>query len=119
MLRNKILLMCSCVILLLCSKSGAQDEFTYNALGKRNPFIPLVTSDGRLLKLEQEQGASDLVIKGIIYDKHGVSYAIVNADVVGVGDSVGDYRVLKILPNKVVFVKEGQAVEIEMSKEEN
>lgn len=106
------------VLILFCAAAMAQDEFTYDSRGKRNPFIPLVTPDGRLLKLEQEQGVQDLNIHGIIYDKLGVSYAIVNSDVVGVGDTVGDYRVLKVLPNKVIFIKDGQAVEIEISKEE-
>jgi len=118
MLRNKIFFLGSCVLLFLCSISLAQVDFTYDSKGKRNPFIPLVTPDGRLLKLEQEQGVNDLAIQGIIYDKNGISYAIVNANVVGVGDSVGDYRVLKVLPNKVVFIKDGQAVESELIKEE-
>jgi hypothetical protein len=118
MLRNKKAFLYFCVLVFLCSVSWAQDELSYDSKGKRNPFIPLVTPDGRLLKLEQEQGVRDLNIHGIIYDKLGVSYAIVNSDVVGVGDSIGDYRVLKVLPNKVVFIKDGQAVEIEMNKEE-
>ncbi|MCX5710137.1 MAG: hypothetical protein NT088_05375 [Candidatus Omnitrophica bacterium] len=118
MLRNKAVFAVFCFFVFLCAVALAQETFTYDAKGKRNPFIPLVTPDGRLVKLEQEQGGRDLVIQGIIFDKHGVSYAIVNAYVVGVGDSVGDYRVLKILPNKVIFIKDGQAVEIEMTKEE-
>lgn len=117
MLRNRILL-CFCGLLLLCAIASAQDEFTYDAKGKRNPFIPLVTPDGRLVKLEQDQGGQDVAIQGIIFDKHGVSYAIVNSNVVGVGDNIGDYRVLKIMPNKVIFIKDGQAVEIGMAKEE-
>ena len=95
----------------------AQQEFKYDSKGKRNPFIPLVTSEGRLLKLDKEETASDLSIQGIIYDKQGRSYAIVNNSVVGVGDIIGDYQVLKVEENKVVFIKEGQLTEIEIHKE--
>ncbi|MDD5476642.1 MAG: hypothetical protein PHG87_00305 [Candidatus Omnitrophica bacterium] len=97
-----------------------QGEFVYDAKGKRNPFIPLVTAEGRLLKLDKEEAASSggLSIEGIIYDKLGRSFAIVNAAVVGIGDYVGDYQVLKIFENKVVFIKDSQPLEVGLIKEE-
>jgi hypothetical protein len=98
--------------------SFAQEEFAYDSKGKRDPFIPLVTPDGRLLKLEQEQTRGELSLEGIIYDKNGVSYAIVNGDIVKVGDAAGNYQVLKIEKNKVIFIKDGEPSEIEL-KEDN
>lgn len=98
--------------------SFAQSEFTYDAQGKRNPFIPLVTSDGKLLKLEREETTGDLFLEGIIYDEHGVSYAIVNSKVVKIGDLVDDYQVLKIEKEKVIFIKDDEPVEIELKKGE-
>lgn len=95
-----------------------QGQFTYDAKGKRDPFIPLVTSDGRLLKLDKEETSSGPLLEGIIYDEHGLSYAIVNGEVVHVGDKVGDYQVLKIEKNKIIFIKGGQTTEIELKKEE-
>jgi hypothetical protein len=104
---------------LLTLRSFAQEEFLYDSKGRRNPFIPLVTSDGRLLKLDKEEKVKgDLAIEGIIYDKNGRSFAIVNAGVVGVGDYVGDYQVLKIETSKVIFIKEGQTKEEIFQKEE-
>ena len=96
----------------------AQDEYVYDSRGKRNPFLPLITSDGRLLKLDKEEGVKGLVIEGIIYDKHGLSYAIVNGDVVQIGDKVGGYQVLKIESDKVVFIKDAKSLEVELKKEE-
>ncbi len=96
----------------------AQKEFTYDARGKRDPFIPLVTPDGRLLKLEKEETLSGLSLEGIIYDEHGLSCAIVNGEVVRVSDKVGDYQVLKIEKNKVIFIKSGQTLEVELKEEE-
>jgi len=96
-----------------------QEEFTYDARGRRNPFIPLVTSDGRLMKLDKdkEEVKGELSLEGIIYDKHGRSYALVNGSVVAVSDFVGEYQVLKIEQNKVIFIKNGQTTEIELKKE--
>ena len=100
--------------------SFAQGEFVYDAKGKRNPFIPLVTPEGRLLKLDKLEATSvqGLAIEGIIYDKFGRSFAIVNANVVGIGDVVGDYQVLKIQENKVIFIKDGEPLEVELTKED-
>lgn len=98
--------------------SYAQDEFTYDAKGRRNPFIPLVTSEGMLLKLDKEELKGDLTIEGIIYDKNGRSYAIVNATVVEIGGTIGDYQVLKIEEKKVIFIKQGQIIEMELMEEE-
>ena len=52
-----LILNCSFVFCLLnfTLTCFAQEQFTYNAKGKRDPFIPLVTADGRLLKLDQEE----------------------------------------------------------------
>lgn len=98
--------------------TSAQETGMYNLGEKRDPFIPLVTSDGRLLSLKEKEAVGGLSLEGIIYDEHGLSYAIVNGRVVKIGDGIGDYRVLKVEKNKVIFVKEGQAMEVELKKEE-
>jgi len=105
-----------CLAFLTCC--FAQEQFLYEAKGKRDPFIPLVTPDGRLLKLEQEEGVAGLLLEGIIYDKNGTSCAIVNSEIVRLGDKVGEFQVLKIEEKKVIFIKEGQIIEVEIKKEE-
>ncbi|OGX18544.1 MAG: hypothetical protein A3K83_07640 [Omnitrophica WOR_2 bacterium RBG_13_44_8b] len=106
---------CILCFLLTCF---AQEDYVYDSKGKRNPFIPLITSDGRLLKLDKEEGVTGLSIEGIIYDKHGLSYAIANGEVVKIGDSIGGYQVLKIESNKVIFIKDAKSLEVELNKEE-
>jgi len=106
------------LVLAITSTLFAQGEFLYDAKGRRNPFIPLVTPDGRLLKMEQQEGLAGLSLEGIIYDKNGVSYAIVNCEILKIGDNVGDYQILKIENNKVIFIKDGEPTEVEL-KEEN
>lgn len=96
--------------------SFGEGEFVYDAKGKRNPFIPLVTSKGELL-LEKEENIAGILLEGIIYDKNGLSYAIVNGEVVKVGDKIGDYQILKVEKNKVIFIKEGQISEVELKEE--
>jgi len=109
------------VIFIVCLFSfvyAASGEFIYDSKGKRNPFVPLVTPDGKLLKLDDGENSTGIALEGIIYDEKGVSYAIVNQDVVKVSDVVGEYQVLKIEKNRVIFVKDGEPLEIELKKEE-
>ena len=95
-----------------------EKQFVYDSKGKRNPFIPLVTEDGRLVNLDKvEVPVGDVSVEGIIFDKKGRSYAIVNGAVVGIGDAIAGYEVLKIENNKVLFIKDGQIKEFIMHKE--
>lgn len=98
--------------------SSAEEQFKYDPKGRRNPFIPIVTSDGKFLKLESEEDISnkELVLQGIIYDKSGLSFAIVNGTVVKTGDMVEGYQVLKIDKNKIIFIKDGQLSEVRLKK---
>ncbi|MFH1413651.1 MAG: hypothetical protein ABIG56_02265 [Candidatus Omnitrophota bacterium] len=97
--------------------ANADQDYVFDAGGKRNPFSPLVTSEGLLLKLDAPRSGTGLYLEGIIFDENGKSYAIVNAEVVMVGDRVNDYQLLKIEKNKVFFSKEGQITEILLEKE--
>jgi len=117
LLNKKIIIFLFCGLILPCA--FGQVDFNYDAKGKRNPFIPLVTPEGRLLKLDKQDNSTQqgLAIEGIIYDKFGRSFAIVNANVVGIGDMVGDFQVLKILENKVIFIRNGEPLEVELNKE--
>jgi hypothetical protein len=116
-------------VCVLCVASGVfayeQQEFVYDSGDRRDPFVQLVSSDGRFVQIEPvrkdeeaESSESALRIEGIIYDKFGLSYALVNGSVVKVGEFVNDFQVLKIEPDKVVFIKEGQPLDVFLQKEE-
>ena len=96
----------------------AQEQFKYDSHGKRDPFIPLVTSDGRLINLETIEKKGDLKLEGIIYDENGLSYAIVNGMVAKIGDKIEDNQVLKIQKNKIIFIKDGSIFELRLKEEE-
>lgn len=97
---------------------AAEEDFVYDPEGKRNPFIPLVTRDGKLLKLDSDKGEGGMSLEGIIYDEQGISYAIINNEVVKIGDNINGYDILRIEENKVIFIKEGEPLELELKKEE-
>jgi hypothetical protein len=94
-------------------------QFQYDSLGFRNPIIPLVTPEGRILQLDKkpEQSKGIFALEGIIFDPYGVSYAIVNGMIVKTGDRIGDSQVLKIEKNRLMCIKDGQISVIELKKE--
>lgn len=86
----------------------------------RDPFLPLVTEDGRLLEWEGSSSDSNntWTLEGIIFDPQGDSYAVINNDVVKAGDVIDDYQVSQIQPDKVILKRDDQSVEIELRKED-
>ena len=81
----------------------------------RNPFMPLVTPDGRLISLDKQKTKLDLVVEGTVFDKYGRSYAVVNGIITEVGDSIDGFRVLKVEEGKVTFMKDGQTKVVEVT----
>jgi hypothetical protein len=124
MLKNERGIVTVLVLFSLVLLSGravfAGDKFVYDPAGKRDPFIQLVTPDGRFQKLEADEAKEanpQLKLEGIMYDSAGVSYAIVNGLVIEVSDEVDGYQVIKINSNSVIFRKDDQEKEILLKKE--
>lgn len=107
----KTALACAPAICILISAGGKA-----LASGKRDPFIPLVTSDGRLIQPAVPYGEDDVRLEGFIYDQTGSSLAIINGAVAGVGDSVRGFRVIKIEADKVTLMKDGELKEMLLQK---
>jgi len=112
-----IVCMTACLACVVAAR--AQEGFVYNDHGKPDPFIPWVTADGRLqvLVAQERKNDDELKIEGIIYDTRALSFAIINGEVVKVGDRIQGYQVLKIEENKVIVIKEGQPKEILLPEE--
>ncbi|MCX5715251.1 MAG: hypothetical protein NT033_10770 [Candidatus Omnitrophica bacterium] len=114
-----ILMFFVCLVVFVCRYVFAQERFTYDQKGKRNPFIPLITADGRLVQLDavEDKRSDDILVEGIIYDEKGVSFAVVNSNVVKVGDRVLGFEVMAIEKNKLVLKKDDKVREVILSKE--
>lgn len=101
--------------------SGAEPEsrkvFVYDSQDKRDPFLPLVSPEGVVLEPHiTEKSEEKPQLEGIIYETGGSSYAVVNGEVIKSGDACGGYQVLEIQPEKVIFVKGSEKLEIELKK---
>lgn len=102
---------------MLGSAFAAAEDYVYSYQGKRDPFIPLITSAGYLVNLEPTE-EKKINVEGIMYDSRGSSMAIVNGELVRVGDTVGSAVVVGIEPNKVTVIQDNQKIEVELRREE-
>ena len=95
----------SVLILFFANLVYAQETFVYDDHGKRDPFVPLVSSAGMVVTYDEDLSVNDLVLEGIVSDATGNNAAIVNGKVVKVHDQVGPYVVDVIAVDHVEFLK--------------
>ena len=76
--------------------------FVYKRQG-RDPFWPLVTKDGRLIRGFGSVSFENLYLEGIVWDPYGSSIAMISGLILREGDSIGDFEVLKIESNRVTL----------------
>ncbi|MFH1504156.1 MAG: hypothetical protein ABIH08_02035 [Candidatus Omnitrophota bacterium] len=75
-----------------------QECFSYEG---RDPFSPLVSKGGMIL-IAEEMEISGLALDGIIYSQ-GESLTVINNEILKEGDSLGEYRVIKIKEREVIL----------------
>lgn len=96
-----------------------EPQSAYDDGGRRNPFLPLVTAEGKLIaRSEREEQSKPLLLQGIMTDGAGRSFAVINGEVVSAGSPVGPYKVEKIERGKAVLHGDGGTVELILDKEE-
>lgn len=93
---------------------ASTEDFRYNAKGKRDPFFPLVTPDGRLTAPASTKKAV-VMLEGVIWDPDGDSAAMINGTVVEPGDEVEGYRIVTIVKDGVVLERDGKLMKVRLA----
>jgi len=93
------------------------EGFVYDAKGERDPFLRLVDEHGVVYNYDQDIIKTDMNLGGILSGLGG-NIAIVNNDVVSVGDMVGNYTVEGISTDTVILRKGQDELELKLKKEE-
>lgn len=94
------------------------ERFSYESKGKRDPFMPLVTSQGYIVNIEDELLVADMNLEGIIYDTGGKSMAVINGKVVKAGDNIGRYAIKEIRKDQVVLTVDEEENILELLRED-
>lgn len=95
-----------------------QDAPKYDRANKRNPFIPIVTNDGQLVNIREDDEKTEMNLEGIIYDKDGQSMAIINGQILRKNDNIGDGKIVEIRKDGVVYIKDGEVFKLDLKREE-
>ena len=92
------------MIFLISDAVADAPRASYDAHGKRDPFIPLITRGSSagtgLLGVESIE---DIVVEGIVYDPRKGSIVIANGAVLKEGQKQGFVRVVEVRPKGAVF----------------
>ncbi|MFA4992157.1 MAG: hypothetical protein WC569_06225 [Candidatus Omnitrophota bacterium] len=100
----------------------AEGLFKYDAKGKRDPFVPLVSGGyggpgGYASDAYAVNSTEDVRLEGIVWDEVKGSVAIINGEIVKEGQELGSIKVLKIHKDNVIFDVGGSEVKVELSTE--
>ena len=106
-------------IVILAWPAFAEDgAFSYNAKGRRDPFIPLISESGGYASDAYEASAvEDIRLEGIVWDDVKGSIAIINGEIAREGDSLGAIKILKINKDSVIFDISGESVKVELNRD--
>jgi hypothetical protein len=95
----------------------AAEDFVYKYQGRRDPFVPLITPAGFLINLEPADDKK-LNVEGIMFDAKGASMAIINGELMSIGDTIGSAVVSAIEANKVIVIQDNEKIELELRRGE-
>jgi type II secretory pathway component PulC len=91
------------------SFASDQELFIYDSQGNRDPFMALLTKDGRPVTVYGSiSSIGDVVVEGILFDPQGGSFVIINDMILKHGDSISGVTVKKIEINSVVLSFKGE-----------
>lgn len=107
MKKTRLIILYIFIINLLITPSilSGEEIFNYDSKNKRDPFIPLVTKSGVYtpsLAMNIESVA-DIFLEGTMVDPQGRSLAIVNGQVIKVGDQIGVFKVIRIEAARMII----------------
>ena len=97
---------------------AAADVFQYESHGHRDPFIPLIGQDKNSVgKLSEVTSVEDLRLEGIAVEANRTRTAIINGEMLKVGQKVGFIEVKSMTATMVVIVMGGKEYTLKLSEE--
>ncbi len=91
------------------------DEFRYDSHGKRDPFLSPTTQS----VAEGQLSHGELKLEGIVVDKKGQSYAVVNSEIVREGQKFQGFLLKKITTHEVTFQRDDEIFKIPLRQDDD
>lgn len=90
-------------------------KFVYDAKDKRDPFIPYISKDGKILALPGVLG--EVVLEGISQIQKGDSVCVIDGVVFREGETCGNFKIIKIKIDSIIVSCNNKEYEIELKEE--
>ncbi len=104
-------------ILIVAPPVYAQDKaHTYDEHGKVDPFRPILSEVGAVIKYDTEITINDMILEGIVADPKGNNVAIINGKIVKPADKAGPFTVEAIGVEQVDLSKDGEHFMLKLKK---
>ncbi len=90
------------------------EEIRYDKGARRDPFV--APMDVEAMRAGST-GHDALSVEGIVFDPKGSSYAVIGGEIYREGESVQGSKILRILPDRVIFFQENEEIVIWLRQE--
>jgi len=105
---------CVAIIFSVTNFSVANEQnFVYDSKEKRDPFLSLIGKNVKLTDVELLESIDDVRVEGVIIEPNRVSSAIVNGQILKVGDFMGGYKLEKVTRYSIIMTRDGKQHKIE------
>jgi hypothetical protein len=116
--RKKIKInLCFTLFCLLTFLSFADNKGYLYSNSQRNPFHPLVDPYGKIL-IPKKIDIGNLSLEGIIYSKTN-PVAAINGEILGEGQQIGEFKILKIEKKKIILEKGNKKYNLTLEVEDD
>jgi type II secretory pathway component PulC len=106
-------------ILVTAAQCAVCEDYKYEPLGKRDPFVPLIGGSKPIVaKLEDITSVDDIKVEGIAIGAQGKRVAILNGEVLKENDKVGEVEIKKVDKKSVVIQMGGKSYNLYLPGEE-
>ncbi len=106
--------LCSCNFLL-----ANESNFVYDSKGKRDPFISLIGKKVKLTDVDLIDSIKDVRVEGVIIDPKKGSAAIVNGQILYIGDYMGGFKLVKVTHYYIVVSRDEKEYKLQFRSEED
>lgn len=89
----------------LLAKGG---HFMYDSKTKRDPFVSLIGENVHLTDVELLESISEVNVEGVILDPVKGSAAIVNGQILRIGDYMGGFQLSEVTRYQITMLRDGK-----------
>ena len=90
------------------ARATAAEDIVYDAHGKRDPFVALVTLTSKVSSgLMGIDSIDEIAVEGVVYDPKNGSVVVINGSVLKEGEETSGVKVVKIKPDGVLLSLNG------------